>query len=165
PDGTLVMPSWPDTDGIFDPRVTEAATDLGIVARTFWRMPGVLRNPHPQAFAAIGPRAEEILRDPLPLPPHIVASPVGRVLEADGKVLLLGVGHDANTTIHLAEVIAGVPYRVKRSCLIERDGRPVRVEYEENDHCCALFGLADAWLRPTGDQWEGPVGHGYARLV
>src|SRR5690606_26242618 len=75
------------------------------------------------------------------------------------------VGHDTNTTIHLAEVIAGVPYRVERSCIVERDGRPVRIEYEENDHCCALFGLADAWLRSNGDQWEGRVGHGHARLV
>ena len=109
--GTVVMPSWPeDADEPFDPRRTPAASDLGIVAQTFWQRAGALRTEHVQAFAAHGPRAEPILADPLPLPPHIEASPVGRVHELDGQVLLLGVGHDANTTIHLAECIARVPY-------------------------------------------------------
>lgn len=45
------------------------------------------------------------------------------------------------------------------------DGRPVRVEYGENDHCCLRFGLADDWLRSRGLQSEGPVGHAHARLA
>jgi aminoglycoside 3-N-acetyltransferase-4 len=166
PEGTLAMPSssWTD-DEPFDPASTPAAPDLGVVADMFWRLPGVLRSNHPFAFAAAGPRAAEIVADPLPLPPHSPESPVGRVHDLDGQVLLLGVGHDANTTLHLAELIARVPYRVPRYCTVVRDARPVRIDYGENDHCCEQFALMDDWLRERGLQSEGPVGHGHARLA
>lgn len=164
--GTLVMPAWTgDGDAPFNPLETPAAADLGIVADTFWRLPGVARSDHPFAFAAAGPAATKITSDPLPLPPHIPASPVGRVHELDGQVLLLGVGHDANTTLHLAEIVAGVPYRVPKYCTVIEAGEPVRVEYGENDHCCARFDLADDWLRTRGLQAEGPVGYAHARLA
>jgi aminoglycoside N3'-acetyltransferase len=165
PDGTLVMPSWTDDDDQpFDPAATKAAADLGVTADLFWRLPGVVRSDHLQAFAAIGPRAQEVVKTDLPLPPHTPASPVGRVHDLDGQVLLLGVGHDADTSLHLAELLAGVPYGIPRHCTVLRDGRAVRIDYRENDHCCQRFALADGWLRARGLQAEGPVGHGGARL-
>jgi aminoglycoside N3'-acetyltransferase len=166
PDGTLVMPAWTgDDDEPFDAATTPSSADLGVVADTFWRMPGVLRSGHAFAFAAAGPRAAEIVRDPLPLPPHLPESPVGRVHELDGQVLLLGISHGENTTLHLAELIAGVPYRIPRHITVLRDGQPARVEYGENDHCCARFSLADEWLRAAGLQRKGLVGHAPARLA
>lgn len=166
PEGTLVMPSWGnDDDEPFDPRSTPSSPSLGVVAETFRRLPGVRRSDHFHAFAAAGPRAAEVTADPLPLPPHIPESPVGRVHELDGQVLLLGVGHEADTTLHLAELVAGVPYRVPKHCTVLRDGRPARVDYGENDHCCRRFALADDWLRERGLQAEGRVGHARARLV
>jgi aminoglycoside N3'-acetyltransferase len=166
PQGTLVMPSWTGNDDEpFDPLPTPASPDLGVVADTFWRMPGVIRSNHPQASAAAGPQAALITSDPLPLPPNIPASPIGRVHELDGQVLLLGVGHDANTTLHLAELLAGVPYRLSRHCTVVQDGQPVRVDYGENDHCCLRFALADDWLRARGLQAEGLVGYAHVRLA
>ncbi|HAX43516.1 MAG TPA: AAC(3)-VI family aminoglycoside N-acetyltransferase [Bryobacteraceae bacterium] len=166
PRGTLVMPSWTgDDNALFDPLATPAAADLGVVAEQFWRLPDVVRSHHFQAFAAWGPQANFVTEGPLPIPPHIPASPVGRVHELDGQVLLLGVGHDANTTLHLAELMAGVPYRTPGSGLVLRDGRPERIEYEENDHCCQRFVLVDEWLRNRGLQTEGIVGHARARLA
>jgi len=166
PAGTLVMPSWSgNEDEVFDVTRTSVDPDLGIVADVFWRQPGVQRADHLQAFAAVGPHAAQILADPLPLPPHIPASPVGRVHDLDGQVLLLGVGHDANTSLHLAEVMAAVPYGVPRECTVMRDGQRVRVQYFENDHCCARFALADEWLRTRKLQREGAVGNARARLM
>jgi aminoglycoside 3-N-acetyltransferase IV len=163
--GTLVMPSWTGEDNApFDPATTPAAPDLGVVADMFWRLPGVARSAHPFAMAALGPQAKRIVSGPLPLPPHIPESPVGRVHDLDGQVLLLGVGHDSDTTLHLAELLAGVPYRVPKHITTLREGRPARVEYSENDHCCMRFALADEWLRAEGLQAEGPVGHAHARL-
>src|SRR5678815_5416027 len=142
--------SWTGRDDVsFDSWTTPAAADLGVVADTFWRMPGVRRSTHPFAFAARGPRAEEVVVGPLPLPPQAPGSPLDRVHALDGRVLLLGVGHDGNTTLHLAELMAGVP---------------VRIECGENDHCCRRFELADGWLRSAGLQKEGTVGHAHARL-
>ncbi len=166
PRGTLVMPSWTgDDEAVFDPRTTPASPDLGVVADTFWRLRGVARSDHPFALAAAGPLAERVTADPLPLPPHAPESPVGRVHDLDGQVLLLGVGHDADTTLHLAELLGGVPYRVPRHVTVLRGGRPARVEYGENDHCCERFALADGWLRARGLQREGRVGHAAARLA
>jgi aminoglycoside N3'-acetyltransferase len=165
PDGTLVMPSWTGTDDeVFDPYATPASSDLGVVPDTFWRMAGVQRSGHPFAFAALGPGARTVTADPLPLPPHAPKSPIGRVHDLDGQVLLLGVGHDSNTTLHLAERLAGVPYGVPKRVTVDADGRDVRIDYLENDHCCQRFTLADEWLRDRALQAEGPVGHGHARL-
>ncbi len=166
PGGTLVMPSWTgDDDNPFDPATTPTAEDLGATASIFWQLPGVLRSNHAHAFAAAGPHAEALLRDPLPLPPHIPESPVGRVVELDGKVLLLGVGHEANTTIHLGEVLAGVPYRTAHYCTILEAGGPKRIDYFENDCCGERFALADEWLSRDRLQRRGPVGNASARLV
>ena len=134
PGGTLAMPSWTGRDDVpFDARTTPAAADLGVLTEIFWRMPGVRRSAHPFAFAARGPRADSVVSGPLTLPPHAPASPVGRVHALDGRVLLLGVGHDANTTLHLAELLADVPYRVPHRFTELRDGVAVKVEYGEND--------------------------------
>lgn len=164
--GTIVMPSWGDDDDApFDPAATTVAADLGTTAEVFRRAPGVRRSAHPFAFAASGPHAAAITADLLPIPPHRRESPIGRVHELDGQVLLLGVGHDANTTIHLAECLEAVPYGVRKHCTVVEDGRPLRVEYVENDHCCRRFALADDWLRAAGLQREGQVGSAHARLV
>lgn len=132
PRGTLVMPSWTgDDDRPFDRATTPAARDLGIVADLFWRVPGVRRGDHPFACAAAGPRAADILADPLPMPPHIPESAAGRVRDLDGQVLLLGVGHDADTMLHLAELTSGVPYRVPKYCTVRsRPSRPRRISRE-----------------------------------
>jgi aminoglycoside N3'-acetyltransferase len=165
PEGTLAMPAWADDDEVpFDPR-TSPCSALGVVADTFWREPGVVRSNHLNAFAARGPKAKEINVDPLPLPPHIARSPVGRIHELDGWVLLLGVGHDANTTVHFAELMAQVPYGIPRHCTVVEAGVVRRVEYRENDHCCARFALLDEWLRAPKLQREGRVGRAQARLM
>lgn len=166
PEGTLVMPSWTDDDDDpFDPASTPVAADLGAVADSFWRQPGVRRGAHCFAFAALGPEAERIVAGPRPVPPHIPDSAIGRVHALDGQVLMLGCGHEADTMLHLAESMAGVPYRVMRHYTELQDGEPVRVAYGENDHCCERFALADDWLREEGLQAEGPVANTDARLA
>jgi hypothetical protein len=93
PAGTLVMPTMTDGASRFDPRTTP--TDgMGITAELFWRQPGVVRSSHPGAsFAAEGPRAAGICAAQPLSPPHGPDSPVGRVHDLDGQVLLLGVTH------------------------------------------------------------------------
>ena len=164
-DGTLVMPSMTDDDDRpFEPRTTPCL-GMGVTADAFRRLPGVLRSDSPHAFAAEGPLAERIVA-PHPVDvPHGLDSPVGRVLDFGGQVLLLGVGHDANTTVHLAENLAGVRYRRPKHVTVLRDGVPARVDYEEIDHCCERFALVDGWLGERGLQRRGVVGRAEARLV
>jgi len=165
PAGTLVMPSMSDDDDHpFDARTTPCL-GMGVVADTFWRIPGVLRSDSPHAFAAIGPEADRITSDhPLDVP-HGLDSPVGRVYELDGQILLLGIGHDSNTTIHLAEALAGVRYRRRKVLTIVEGGQPTRFDYDEIDHCCDNFNLVDRWLDAGGRQRRGAVGYGEGRLT
>ena len=165
PEGTLAMPSMSDDDDVPFEAAKAACKGVGIVADTFWRTAGVLRSDNPHAFAAIGPRAAEITA-PHPLDvPHGIGSPVGRVYDMDGQVLLLGTGHDSNTTIHLAEALAGVRYRRRKYLTVLERGRPMRREYRETDHCCENFSLMDAWLDRAQLQRRGMVAHGEARLA
>ena len=153
PQGTLVMPSMSsDDEHPFDPRATPCP-DMGITA----------------ACAADSPHASpprHAITAPHPIdPPHGADSPVGRARDHDAQVLLLGVGHDADTTIHLAENEAGVRYRRAVHVTVLDGGRPVRFDYREIDHCCARFALVDDWLEAAGRQRRGAVGHGVARLA
>lgn len=163
PEGTLVMPSMSDDDDHPFDVASTTCRGMGVVADTFWRLPGVLRSNHNASFAAAGPLAHAITA-PHPLsPPHGIDSPVGRASALGGFVLLLGVGHSEDTTVHLAEAMANVPYRARKHCTVMQDGAPTRVEYEETDHCCENFRKLDLWLRERGLQREGLVGNATAR--
>ncbi len=163
PEGTLVMPSMSDDDEHPFEVTRTPCRDMGVVADTFWRMPGVLRSDNPHAFAAIGPRAAEITKPHALDVPHGPDSPPGRVLDLGGQVLLLGVGHDANTTVHVAENLAGVRYGIEHYVTVLENGAEKRVEYREVDHCCERFAQLDDWLGAR--QRRGVVGHAEARLA
>jgi aminoglycoside 3-N-acetyltransferase len=165
PGGTLVMPSMSDDDEQpFDAERTPCL-GMGVVADTFWRLPGVLRSDSPHAFAAAGPEAARVTATHPPDIPHGLDSPVGRLWELDGHILLLGVGHDANTTIHLAENLAGVRYGCAKHLMLRRASGIVRLDYFEIDHCCEKFALLDDWLEARSLQSRGTVGAGHARLA
>ncbi|MEM7034647.1 MAG: AAC(3) family N-acetyltransferase [Chloroflexota bacterium] len=165
PDGTLVMPSMTDDkDMPFDPRQTPCK-GMGIVADTFWRQPQVRRSDSPHAFAAQGIQAAWITT-PHPVDvPHGLDSPVGRVYELDGQVLLLGMDHRTNTTIHLAELLAGVRYRRQKSSIVGQGRQLERIHYGEIDHCCQNFPLVDDWLAAKHQQHRGLIGYAEARLI
>jgi len=128
-------------------------------------MPGVLRSDSPHSFAAMGPHAPLITAPHPPEIPHGPDSPVGRVYDLDGRILLLGVDHDANTTLHLAESLASVPYGVPKYVTVLHEGRLTRVDYAETDHCCKNFRLTGAWLKARGLERRGKVGNADARLA
>ncbi len=76
---------------------------MGAVAEALRRSPLAQRSMHPiLSFAGIGVETElesQSLTEPL--------APIGRLHEAGGWVVLLGVDHTVNTSIHYAERLAG----------------------------------------------------------
>ena len=166
PEGTIVMPSWSvEDDYLFVPEYSSCREDLGIVADTFWRLDDVLRGSHAFAVAARGPLALQITGAPFIVPPHAPGSGVARVRDADGWVLLAGVDHDADTTVHLGELEGGAPYRQPKHILVLENGVPKRVDYGENDSCCRGFHMVGDWLRTRGLQQQGRLANGHAMLA
>ncbi len=164
-DGTLVMPTMTAGDRPYDPAATETV-DMGIIAETFWRRGNATRSAHPGAsFAAEGPLAKAICADHPLAPPHGIESPIGRVYRANGQILLVGVGHSENTSLHLAEDLAEVPYSVEHPCVVIDDGRAVVRNIPETDHCCEGFNIVDQWLDRERAQKKGRVGNATCRLM
>lgn len=141
--------------------------EMGQIVECFRQHRGTLRSNHPTvSFAALGPDAESIIRDH-PLTPSLgEPSPLGRLYEQDASVLLLGVGHANNTSLHLAEYRASWPDKANH-----REGAPILVNgqrrwvrYEDLDVDESDFDQIGDAFAATEYEKIGPVGAGIGRL-
>ena len=109
-----------ETMPAYDPDLTPTRS-MGKIAETFRKQKDILRSAHPQSsFCASGPQASYVIEN------HALAfgmgedSPLARIYDLDGFILLLGVGHSSNTSIHLAEYRADFPTK----CIVQ-EGAPI----------------------------------------
>ncbi|WP_458188800.1 aminoglycoside N(3)-acetyltransferase [Haladaptatus sp. NG-WS-4] len=168
-----VPDSWYETVREQMPPYRPAVTPtqgVGAVPECFRSYPDVRRSAHPQhSFAACGTDAEFVTED------HSYdyslgdESPLARVYDLDGKILLLGTSHATNTSLHLAEYRADLDVDTEtRASAVLVDGDRAWVHWEDLDvddedfpECGAAFeraypdafeagrvGVADAKLFP-----------------
>lgn len=192
-EGTLVMPT--QTGGLIDPEnwgnppapkqwwpvirahlppydpATTPSVGVGIVPEVFRAQPDVLRSGHSlYSFAARGPLAGQVTTDHLLSYGLGESSPLGRLYDLDARVLLLGVDHSANTSLHLCEYRASTDWQ--RQCQVRlpigSDETGVTrwitvddIELDEGD----FAGLGAAYERNSGSIRTGPVGAGTGRLM
>ncbi|WP_101297634.1 aminoglycoside N(3)-acetyltransferase [Halegenticoccus soli] len=187
--GTLVMPThtgqYTDPAGWSNPPVPEAWVDvirdamppfrpdvtptrgMGAIPECFRNYPDVVRSEHPEvSFAAWGADAQSIATG------HGFDyglgenSPLARVYERNGDVLLLGVGHDSNTSLHLAEYRADVPKETAEcGAPVLEGGRRRRVEYEDIETSTDDFPDLGAEFERRIGLAEGRVGDADAKLA
>ena len=112
PSGTLAMPTFcvrrsmleqVESGDVFDVRRTPSQT--GKVTEVFRQYPEVVRSVHPtHSVAALGPRATWLTAEHHRCPTAFgVGSPFGRLIEAQGKILCLGVRISYITSYHAFE--------------------------------------------------------------
>jgi aminoglycoside 3-N-acetyltransferase len=188
PEGTLVVPThtngnsdpstwqnppvpeawWPvirEHMPAYDPLVTPAR-GIGAVVEVARIWPGARRSDHPQdSFAAIGPQAEAVTADHALDSGFGERSPRARVHDLDGDVLLLGAGHDSNTSLHLAEHRVPDPRREPYGAAVMTPEGRRWVTWEDVVADESDFGELGAAFDATGAVTVGRVGAGEARLM
>lgn len=150
----------------FDPACTPSR-HMGVLAETVRTWSAALRSVHPHvSFAALGEGARAMTGDHRLEEGLGERSPLGALYREHGKVLLLGCGHERNTSLHLAEC------RQAQTRMTDY-GAPVR-DVDGNSRWVA-------WTAPAADASDfadigfayeaagavkvGPVGSAVARLM
>lgn len=97
----------------FEPSISEAARYVGRLPERIRTWPGAVASNHPEArFVAVGRQAEWITEGQPLDHPYGAGSPLTKLVEADGQVLVLGAPLNTITLLHHAEELARVPNKI-----------------------------------------------------
>jgi aminoglycoside 3-N-acetyltransferase len=188
PQGTIIgYTDWQSEDDIvhlpemrehippFDPLASRSIRDVGFFPEMLRTTPGALRSANPGAsMAAIGGKAAWFTADHALDHGYGPQSPLGKLVEAEGKTLMLGAPLDTMTLLHHAEHLADfTPKRIRRyeSPLLIH-GETVWRWFEEFDTSDPPDGLPDDYFATivedflaTGKGKRGTIGAAPSVLV
>jgi aminoglycoside 3-N-acetyltransferase len=171
-----VPPEWREHIPPFDAASSRAIRNNGILAEFIRTTPGAHRSGNPGAsVAALGARAEWLTSDhPLDYG-YGEGSPFAKLVEAGGKVLIVGAPLDTMTLLHHAEHLAQIPN--KRIRLYEvpfaiSGGVEWRMVEEFDTSNPVVAGLADDYFATIVNEFlaigqgsQGPIGSAPSVLV
>ncbi len=161
PPGTLIVPTFTygekHKNRPFDPVSSESVT--GLLTETLRHRSDAVRSISPvHSVAAIGTRALELTRDHLYSTTLGRLSPLHRAAQNGGLIMLLGCSHTSNSTIHVAESLAELPFNFVptstkpsgRVAIRQQDGRVKEIQLTEFTGCSDAFFRAEKPLREAG---------------
>jgi len=107
PTFTYSLPGWKADP--FEYEKSPART--GAIPEFVRRDPRSQRSFHPtHSVAVIGPDAQSITANHMNFTPLGIGSPFSRMLDYNTNILMLGTRQDTNSSLHLCEVMAELPY-------------------------------------------------------
>lgn len=169
--GTLLVPTYTYFTTRFDPATEPSLT--GCLTETIRNRKDAHRSWHPtHSAAAIGADAANIVEGH-----HLKAacgfgSPMDQMVARNDWVLLIGVGHNANSTIHVGEVHAAVPYldvpffadSPTERTVVTPSG-DVTVPIIHPSGCSKAFGAVERPMRQRGAIRDGILGDALIQLM
>jgi len=171
--GTLMVPTfnyW--VSELFDPDSTPGLT--GLISETLRRRKTAVRSLHPtHSVAAIGDSALEFTKEHEETGALRLGSPVDKLAKLGGYVVLLGVRHESNSTIHLGEAYArpwylGFPFSPTdptEARILDRGTiRTVRIAGSQSG-CSLAFNVLELPLRRHGQIVDFKVGEALCQLI
>jgi aminoglycoside 3-N-acetyltransferase len=159
----------------FDPARSRATRDNGYWPELLRTTPGASRSGNPGAsMAALGGKAEWFTADHALDYGYGPRSPLGKLVEAGGKVLMLGAPLDTMTLLHHAEHLADFPNKrvIRYAAPILIDGQKAWRWFEEFDTSDVPDGMAEDYFATiveaflaTGNGKRGTIGAARSVLV
>ena len=128
------------SDRVFTPEVLDIDGSMGVIPATVLSWTNHIRGNHPlDSFTAVGPQAAELIGGQSPSDAY---APLAALARMNGFVLLMGVGLERMTLLHLAEKEAG--RALFRRWANDANGQTIAVEV---GGCSEGFGKLEPSLR------------------
>lgn len=148
---------------VFHPDLSPTTKSIGIVPEVFRKQNGSIRSSHPHlSFAARGKFANELVNNHSFHYALGEGSPIARLYELEGYILLLGAPLNSNTSLHLAEYRlpdALKQYRKWDVCL-QINGTRTWTYYEDIENDCSDFpDILMDYMKTNGPFCQGKVGN------
>jgi aminoglycoside 3-N-acetyltransferase len=170
--GNIMMPTFcDDPPELFE--LEKSPSDCGIITNLFRRRPGIIRSFHPSHSVAVwGNDAEQIAKTHESATALGVGSPMHELIKMGAYILLIGVDHNRNSAIHIAERILPIPHKdvpynesFSKPIKVLRNGKIESMFVEECPGCSTNFLIVGDALNKKGRQITGKIGNAVTHKV
>lgn len=139
---------------------------MGKIVECFRTYPNVVRSNHPLgSFCCMGETCRGNNNESVAIDEFGRGITIKKIYDFDGYILLIGVGYDSNTSVHLSEVRSGACELIKVGAPIIENGERVWKEFVEMDYESDTFVEIGVEFERKGTVTMGKIGNATSRLM